>query len=84
MHQFWTANIQDPKAKVKFIEYLWHTSEVTDRIKEWAKSKRHTYGDTSRKDYDSPAWAYRQADANGYQRCLDDLEALLTFDQEDE
>lgn len=28
-------------------------------------------------DYDSPSWAYKQADRNGYARALRDIQSLL-------
>lgn len=34
--------------------------------------------------YDSPNWDYRQADANGYRRCLREYKQLLTIDPDKE
>lgn len=33
----------------------------------------------SASDYDSPSWAYKQADTNGYNRALRDVLQLLKF-----
>lgn len=33
---------------------------------------------TSLSDYDSPSWAYRQADKNGYNRAMKEVMSLLT------
>lgn len=30
-----------------------------------------------RTDYDNPAWAYKQADRNGYIRALDEIKSLI-------
>lgn len=35
------------------------------------------------KVYDLPNWEYRQADANGYRRCLREYQKLLNLDQEE-
>jgi hypothetical protein len=33
-------------------------------------------------DYDSPSWAYKQADQNGYNRALNDIIQLLNLKEE--
>lgn len=33
-------------------------------------------------DYDSPSWAYKQADRNGYNRALTEIINILHLDQE--
>ena len=33
-------------------------------------------------DYDSPAWAYKQADAIGYRRALERILEILTVDED--
>ena len=33
-------------------------------------------------DYDSPSWAYKQADRNGYNRTLTEIINILHLDQE--
>ncbi len=33
-------------------------------------------------DYDSPSWAYKQADRNGYNRALTEIINILNLDQE--
>lgn len=36
---------------------------------------------TSHKDYDSPSWAFKQADQNGYIRALKEIVELINIDQ---
>lgn len=33
--------------------------------------------------YESPSWAAKQADINGYRRCLREFQKLLTLDQKE-
>ena len=34
-------------------------------------------------DYDSPNWAYRQADTNGFRRCVKLIQSLINLDQKE-
>jgi len=34
-------------------------------------------------DYDSPSWAYKQADQNGYIRAIRDVRGLLTLNEKE-
>lgn len=49
--------------------------EIMDRD-EYALDRR----ESSSGVYDNPNWDYRQADANGYRRCLREYKQLLTID----
>jgi hypothetical protein len=47
-----------------------------DSLREILESKREK---SSKSDYDSPSWAYKQADQNGYNRMLDEVLKIITI-----
>lgn len=74
---------------------VWFQSEKTkedqEKVKELVlgsklildKAKQIVYTmikDGEKQDYDSPSWAYKQADQIGYNRALKEIMSLLTVD----
>jgi hypothetical protein len=53
---------------------------VLDKLEQIVKSKTKEIVVTD--DYDSPSWAYKQADRNGYNRALIEIINILHLDQE--
>ena len=53
---------------------------VLDKLEQIVNSKIKEIVITN--DYDSPSWAYKQADRNGYNRALTEIINILHLDQE--
>lgn len=81
----WTAHLKDPEEKKRFRSYLYNSRGVLDRltalVKEMENELDNQEIDTS--SYDSPSWAARQADTNGYRRCLKKIQKIITLDQKE-
>jgi hypothetical protein len=77
----WTSHLKDPEQVAEFsaqLEGLQH-SVVFKRLLEIIRTDRQRSLDAALKstNYDSPSWAYTQADNVGYQRALRNIETLL-------
>jgi hypothetical protein len=72
----WTKHLKTKEEKTNFERLLRGSTTVNTRLQtilhEMAQVSKGT-------DYDSPSWAYRQADQNGYNRALSDLLKLFDF-----
>lgn len=66
----WTKNIRDPEEKATFIVSVKSASHVLERLAEILLTKADDDAKSSKDDYLSPGWAYRQADKVGYARAL--------------
>lgn len=74
----WVSGIA-PEKKADFESYLRNSTIAFDKLKEILEGLDKDTLKTTKADYDSPSWAYRQADQNGYRRALRDVINLLTF-----
>lgn len=77
MISLWTDHLKTDQEKAEFADLLRNSSRVFSRLEEILAEKLSRYTGSKESDYDSPSWAYKQADANGYIRCLRDLEKLI-------
>lgn len=81
----WTNHLKDPEEKKRFRSYLYNSRGLLDRLgailKDMDKDIEDQELDAS--TYDSPSWAARQADINGYRRCLRKVQKLITLDQKE-
>lgn len=78
----WTNHLKDAEEKTRFKTYIYSSRGVLDRLKQIV-SDMETELDNKELNpdsYDSPSWAARQADNNGYRRCLRRFQQLLTLD----
>lgn len=85
MDRRWTSNIQDPDEKKRFTSYLLNSKGVLERLTEILKQLELELEDKELQEniYDSPSWAARQADINGYRRCLRRILKVINLDQKD-
>lgn len=67
----------DEKERIK--ELLLNSKSAFGRLREILEKKLKETSGTSPKDYESPSWAYYQADKNGYERAVREVIALLTL-----
>jgi hypothetical protein len=74
----WTKNLTNEKEKVEFEAMLMNSSILT-RLKELVDQKYLELDaqETTKDAYDTPSWAYKQADKNGYRRSLKYFDQLL-------
>lgn len=70
--------------KENFKERLIHNKDLLDRIVGVLRDKAHAANKKAAAElsYESPSWAYYQADKLGYNRALGEMIAILTLDRE--
>lgn len=74
----WVQGIA-PEKKEPFEQLLRNSSIVFAKLTEILENLDRDSLKTTKTDYDSPSWAYRQADQNGYRRALRDVINLITM-----
>jgi predicted Abi (CAAX) family protease len=77
----WTSNLKD-EAEIEEFKRLLQASKnsaVLRRLLEIVQEEQKNSAEAALKgsNYDSPSWAYGQADSIGYQRALKNVERLL-------
>jgi len=84
MNQIWTAHLQTPEEKQRFINQLRGSSEVFERLSQLIEMKQKELGAAERNisAYENPNWAYLQAHRNGYASASTVIKNLLTLDQQ--
>lgn len=85
MMPIWTHHLKDQDEKERFKKYVQNNRTILERLSAIANQWEDELKDKEldKDSYESPAWAYKQADNNGYRRCLRQLQLLLTLDQKD-
>jgi len=73
----WTKHISDPKAKKDFEAAVRNSTLALGRLSDILKERESEAMKVKPRDYDNPSWAYKQADDNGYLRCLRELSLLI-------
>lgn len=81
----WTKHLSDEDEKQRFKNAIQGSKLVLNRLQALMdEMKTDTEAlKLSTKLYDSPSWAYIQADANGYERCLKQISKIITLDPKD-
>ena len=81
----WTKNCATQEDKQKLEASILGSKIALNRLKDLMKEDEDALNskEVGSKAYDLPNWEYRQADANGYRRCLREYMKLLNLDQED-
>lgn len=84
MYIAWTKHIEDPAKKEQFVNYLRNNREIFDVALNILnlREKELDFEETSASSYDKPNWDYRQADRNGYRRCLKQMKLLFNLDHQ--
>jgi hypothetical protein len=73
----WTCHLQGKEEKEKFRSYVVNSSSLWERLGQIINEK---IPDSKEHDYDKAAWAYYQADQNGYERALKEILSILPVD----
>lgn len=80
MDNRWYSNL--PKAEQEeFKKLVLGNRKVLDRVKEICYNTIQSGVLPSAEEYDSPSWAYKQADRNGYLRAYKEIMNLATLDK---
>lgn len=66
----WAENIKDPLERETFYVSVKSAGMILERLAEILCDKLEADAKSSKDDYHSAAWAYRQADKVGYARAL--------------
>lgn len=74
-HQWFSHLPQDKREEFK--QLVLNSSTVLDRLKDIVYNMSKNGEESKTEDYDSPSWAYRQADKNGQLRAYRDILKLL-------
>ena len=75
----WTTHLKDPDQRKEFELVVRNSSLALGRLKDIFKDMDTAAMNVKFTDYDSPSWSHKQADYNGYRRCIRDLMTLLKF-----
>jgi hypothetical protein len=80
----WTKHLRDPKDKERFSSAVIGAKLVLERQTEIIEDleRAATESSLSKASYDSPSWAYKAADTNGYLRALQEIKQLNNLDQQ--
>jgi len=85
MQPDWLHHLKDPTERERFKKYILNNRTLLERLSsiltQWENEL--TSSELSQKAYESPSWAFEQADCNGYRRCLRDLQIILNLDQKE-
>jgi hypothetical protein len=80
MKTIWTQHLNTQEEREEFKKTILGSTKVLDRLREILYNKVYTQeSNLPTADYDSPSWAYKQADRNGYLRAHKELLDLLVL-----
>lgn len=82
-NNIWTAHLQDPEEKQRFLNQLHGSRDVLDRLSVMIDEKLETLEESERglAQYTTTNWSHLQAHKNGYASAMKVLQKLLP-DQE--
>jgi len=70
----WLSHLKEKEEKERLKRSILSVPDVWDRLRALCKEKKKI---NEVPDYDSPAWAYKQADFNGYNRAINEILELI-------
>lgn len=78
----WIKGLKPDEVK-RFKELFSGSTLVLDKLREICYNNIRKIENQSRSQYESPSWAYLQADNNGYRRAYREMIELLSLTEED-
>lgn len=83
MHPLWTGHIKDKDEAEDFKKYIRNSSPILDRLSEIIEEKMKAARKEAhdKEGYESPAWAFKQADLIGFERGLIEVQKLLSLER---
>jgi hypothetical protein len=81
MKAFWTSLLTREEDKKEMEELVKGSRRVLERLAAELDKKIERSAKDSRKStaYDSPNWPFKQADARGYERAMEEVKALINL-----
>lgn len=78
----WTKHLQDEEEKKRFQSAVQGSKIVLNRLQALMNEMKDDAEtiELNTKIYDIPNWDYRQADMNGYKRCLKQISKIINLD----
>ena len=73
----------NPEEVKRFKELFSNSTLVLDKLRSICYNNIRKIENSSRAQYESPSWAYLQADNNGYARAYREMIELLSLTEED-
>ena len=80
MKSYWFKECKTKEDKEKVRQSVLSNRQSLDRLKEILEPMLKETAPTT--DYDSPSWAYKQADRIGYNRALTSVLDIINLDKE--
>lgn len=80
MKSYWFKECKTKEDKEKVRQAILSNRQSLDRLKEILEPMLKETAPTT--DYDSPSWAYKQADRIGYNRALTSVLDIINLDKE--
>lgn len=77
----WFKHLKTKEERESFKEYVANSKDLLDRLQNLCYTYIQDAEKSSPTDYDSPAWAYRQADKVGYIRALKQIIELTKIER---
>lgn len=81
----WTKHLKTEEDKERFRNSVLGSKTVLTRLQDILNEMKEDAdsSELNTKIYDIPNWDYRQADTNGFKRCLRLVNKIITLDQEE-
>ena len=87
MKSVWTKHLKNEPEEIqeRFRNTILGSRTALDRLSQLLKEDEDSLGraEINPDVYKLPGWDYRQADANGYRRCLNNIQSLINLDQKE-
>lgn len=80
----WTKHLKTEDEKTRFKSEILGSKRVLERLQDLLKEAENELDavETDTKKYDSPGWAYRQADRNGFRKAIKIVQKIITVDHD--
>ncbi|SRR6266550_1979281 len=85
MFTIWTKHLKDQEDKVRFERSVRDSKWILDHLMTIIDEKNRSLSaaEIYTTVYDNPNWQFKQADCNGYKRCLRDMKSLINLDHKE-
>lgn len=85
MYTVWTQHLKTDEEKESYKREILGSRHVLRHLGTILRAVENNLeaSERSPKVYSTPGWSFKQADTNGYMRCLKEIQALVDLDQED-
>ena len=81
MKTVWTSHLKTAEERKNFADYVRNSKDLLDRLQDLCYNYIQDAEKSSSNDYDSPSWAYKQADKVGYIRAMKQIIELTKMER---